>query len=161
MYIYCKKGSKGFTPPDPSKLVNTLGKYLYEHIDSSEKIEVHSNICDVYINFYYMLPQEVRKMIQRYRADFEEDPNEMKEVLVNINITTYQKKIRVNVIEMLNPSELEHRQASGESIGADRTLGFKVIPPEQCTNFRWFSSIVTEYVISSIKRYYGKYEVLI
>lgn len=159
MNILCK--SSGNKSNDPSALVNKLGKYLYKNIDSAEKISFTSNTCDVYINFYYMLPQDVRNMIKRYRADFDEDPNEMKEVLVNVSITTYQKKIRVNVLEMLSPAEIEHRQAAGEHIGADRTLGFKVIPPDLASDSLMFKSVVLHYVIDSIKRYYGKYDVLI
>ena len=159
MDIMCK--SSGYSSNDPSALVNKLGKYLYKNIDSREKITFTSNTCDVYINFYYMLPKEVRDMVKRYRANFAEDPNEMHEVCVNISLTTYQKKIRVNVIEMLNPAELEHRQAAGEAIGADRTLGFKVLSPMEAADYNWSKSVIIHYVVDSIKRYYGKYEVLI
>lgn len=74
----------------PSKLVNLLGRYLYNHIDSAYKREQSSNMCDVYFYVLYQL-----KEANRVSGKTDDDLQEMH---VNLNITTYQNKIRINLI---------------------------------------------------------------
>ena len=68
-----------------SQKVNKLGKYLRKHIDGAYKIGFSPNTCDVYITLYYQIPG---------------DDKSFKEMHFDINITTYQEKIRVNITAM-------------------------------------------------------------
>ena len=75
------------------QVLNKVGKYLYKHIDSSYKIQFSGNMCDVYIKVYYQL-----KYWDRIPGKGPEY-NDVHEMPININLTTYQNKIRVNIIE--------------------------------------------------------------
>ena len=65
--------------------VNKLGKYLRKHIDGAYKIGFSPNMCDVYITLYYQKPG---------------DAETFRTLNFDINITTYQEKVRVNVTAM-------------------------------------------------------------
>ena len=93
MRIFCANNLQA------SQIVNRVGKYLYKHLDGAFKYETSSNMCDVNFLLLYQ----------------EEGSTEVKEMHIDINITTYQNKIRVNVIE-ITPEE--------------RTLGFNCYEPE-------------------------------
>jgi len=93
-----------------NKKVNQVGKYLYKHIDGAYKIHNSSNMVDVYMSIYYQIPMLSRK------PGGDKEYSDLYEMKLNINITTYQNKIRVNMIE-ISPEE--------------RTLGHKVYKPEQ------------------------------
>ena len=94
-----------------SQLVNKIGKYLYRNIDGRERIKFTGNTCDIYLNVYYQIPAELQ--------DLSADPNvnDIQTMLVNINITTYQNKVRVNTITVTPEA---------------RTLGFDLYMPEEC-----------------------------
>ena len=68
--------------------VNTLGKYINRHIDGAYKIKFSPNMCDVYMLMYFQEPGNP----------------DLQEMHFDINITTYQNKIRVNVTE-ISPHE--------------------------------------------------------
>ena len=106
MIIYAN--SKTYIPA--SSIVNRVGKYLYQHIDGAFKFNKSSNMCDVYFLLLYQVPRPYQ-IPGRQREGY----NDMHEMNVNVNITTYQNKIRVNVTEV-TPEE--------------RTLGFDVYNPE-------------------------------
>lgn len=82
-----------------SKQVNRVGKYLYDHIDGSYKYTKSGNTFDIWFIVYYQ--RELNA--------------EVEEMKVNINVTTYQNKVRINTIEV-TPNE--------------RTLGFDLFKPE-------------------------------
>lgn len=96
-----------------NQVVNKVGKYLYRGIDGREKIKFTGNTCDVYITVYYQIPA--------FKQDPKDDPsvNDLHEMTVNINITTYQNKIRVNVIAV-TPQE--------------QTLGYDLYHPDEVQN---------------------------
>lgn len=94
-----------------SQLVNKLGKYLYRNIDGRETIRFTGNTCDVYITVYYQIPANLQDTSAGSAV------NDIQTMLVNINITTYQNKIRVNVITVTPEA---------------RTLGFDLYAPEEC-----------------------------
>lgn len=75
-------------PFNPGQYVNKLGKYLYKHIDSAYKITFSANTCDIYMFIYY---QEVGN-------------DTLYEMHFDISITTYQNKLRMNIIE-ISPEE--------------------------------------------------------
>lgn len=85
-----------------SKQVSRIGKYLYNHLDGAYKFKTGSNEYDVFLTIAYT----------------DESGNE-DELSLDINLTTYQNKIRMNIIAM-EPSE--------------RTIGFDVFKPEQVQN---------------------------
>ena len=70
---------------DLGQQVNRVGKYLYRHIDGAYKIKFSPVTCDIYFTMYYQIPQE---------------KDTFKELNLDINITTYQKKLRINVTEL-------------------------------------------------------------
>ena len=88
-----------------SKLVNMLGKYLYKHIDSAFKYNVSGNMNDIYFYVYY----------QRSRLNQDwtkpDEYNDMHEMTINLNLTTYSNKISLNLIEV-SPSDKTLRLAT-------------------------------------------------
>lgn len=82
-----------------SQVVNKLGKYLYKNIDSAEKMMFASNMCDIIFTAYYQLPPELQ---DNSKGDHYNDIHVMK---LDLNITTYQNKIRINIIE-ISPEEV-------------------------------------------------------
>ena len=85
-----------------SQQVNRVGKYLANHLDGVYKTKKDRNTYDLYVHFIYQSWPE-----------YTETPD-INELDININITTYQNKIRVNTIEV-TPQE--------------RTLGFDLFSP--------------------------------
>jgi hypothetical protein len=99
------------------QLVNRIGKYFYKHLDGAFKMEKTANMCDVYTTVLYEIPPEVVKICNLENSPYAE----VNELNININITTYQNKIRVNLIEM-SPEE--------------RTISHDVFPPEKLQDMR-------------------------
>ena len=99
---------------EASQIVNKLGKYLNRNIDGTYKFRIGGNQYDLYFMVLYQLPREMQ--VPGRQA---EGYNDMHEMHLNLNITTYQNKIRVNIIE-ISPEE--------------RTIGFDVYPPELFQN---------------------------
>lgn len=121
---------------DPAQQVKRVGKYLHKHIYSSYKIKYSGNTCDIYFTVLYEVPQP--KDPRYVRLD--DSLNEMK---VNINVTTYQKKLRVNVIE-ISPNE--------------RTLGFDIYKPEDLVDLPKASKAILNRVEQRISKAYDDYE---
>lgn len=97
-----------------SQQVNRVGKYLYKHIDSAYKIKYSSNMCDVYFSLVYSVPDALVKELEKYHVA-DTSLKDTLEMHLNINITTYQNKLRINLIE-ISPEE--------------RTVGHDVYKPE-------------------------------
>ena len=125
MYIY----SSNSTPT--SQLVNKIGKYLYNHIDGAFKYKKSSNMYDVYFTLLYQL-----------KLEFGGEVNDVKEMTVNINITTYQNKIRVNVIEM-TPEE--------------RTIGYDLFTPDKLQNLEEAKDLIFNRVVKRVSKAYENY----
>lgn len=119
--------------------VKQIGKYLYKNIDSAYKYKSGSNEYDVYITIYYQIPYWER--IPGKGSDY----NDMHEMNVNINLTTYQNKVRVNVIEM-DPNE--------------RTLGFDLYKPEQIQDMQIAKDLIFNKVVKRITKAYEEYDFL-
>ena len=71
--------------------------------------------------------------------------NDVKEMTININITTYQNKLRINTIEM-TPQE--------------RTLGFDLMKPEELVDLQAAMNIIKKKVGNRIRRAYKNYTIL-
>ena len=75
-----------------------ISKYIYNHIDGAYRYVAHSNSFDIYTVVYYQLPYWDR--IPGKGSEY----NDIHEMNIDINVTTYQNKIRVNLIS-LDPEE--------------------------------------------------------
>lgn len=112
-----------------SKQVNLIGRYLYQHIDSAYKFEKTSNMFDIYVMILYTDAQ-----------DYSADIHEMK---ININITTYQNKIRIDTIDWdMN----------------ERTLGFDLFTPETLQDLEIAKKLILNKVIRRVKNAYKQYD---
>lgn len=114
--------------------VNRVGKYLYNHLDGAFKFVKSGNTADVYVTLLYQLKEE-----------FGGDPNDVQEMTININITTYQNKLRVNTIEV-TPEE--------------RTLGYDLIKPEELVDLKNAMEIIIWKVGNRIRKAYKDYVIL-
>lgn len=133
MKIYIRS-DYGKDPMPANKQVNRVGKYLYKHIDGAYKYDQHANECDVYVTLLYEL-----------KAEYGGVPNDVKEMTIDINITTYSNKLRVNTIE-LTPEK--------------RTLGFDLIPPEKLVNLENAKLLIEKIVRKRIQKAYADYHIL-
>lgn len=95
MKIYCAQHR------EPSQIVNSLGKNLYKNLPGAYNYEKHSNMFNVYTVVLYQIPYD---LIQKYNLE-EDKYKEVHEMEIEISITTYGQKIRVNFVE-LTPEEL-------------------------------------------------------
>lgn len=114
--------------------VNRVGKYLYKHLDGAYKYEKSPNMYDVYVTLLYQLKPECGGEV-----------NDVQEMTININITTYQNKIRINTIEM-TPME--------------RTLGFDSMKPEEMVDLKTAMEIIKWKVGNRIRKAYKDYLIL-
>ena len=116
------------------QIVNSVGRYLYKHIDTAYNMKKSPNMVDVYFEVAYQLLPE-------YRINKEDE--EAHVMSININVTTYQDKIRVNVIEV-SPEE--------------RTLGFDTFKTELFENMNDGMKVVLDKVRNRMKRAFKEYE---
>lgn len=136
MKIYCKTNK--YQPSISSNLqVNKIGKYLYNNIDGAFKYSTSSNACDVYFTLLYQIPYWDR--IPGKGKEY----NDMHEMIININLTTYQNKIRLNILEM-DPNE--------------RTLGSYSIPVKYWEDLDIFKSYILDKVNKSVVKAYSNYD---
>lgn len=124
MIILCN--SKNTIPT--SQMVNRLGKYLYNHLDGAFRYKKSGNTFDIYTTLLYELKEEYGGV-----------KNDVQEMTINISITTYQNKIRVNTIEV-TPDE--------------RTLGYDLLKPELLDDLDAAQSIIMTKVHKRIDKAY-------
>lgn len=120
-----------------NQLVNLIRKYLYKGIDGAYKYVQGANMCDVFMVVYFqapIIPDDPSKPITY---------GDVNEMTLDINITTYQNKIRVNVIE-LTPQE--------------RTIGHKVYAPEEMQDMKVARYTVLQQIIKQLYKAYNRYE---
>ena len=114
---------------DANQQVNRLGKCLYKYLDSAFKYTTSSNTCDVYFMLLYQIPGQL----------------DVQEMSIDISITTYQNKIRVNVIE-ISPEE--------------KTLDCQVYTPEQLEDFSLATKVIFNKIIKRVEKVYQDFEIL-
>ena len=122
-----------------SQLVNKIGKYLYRNIDGRERIKFTGNTCDIYLTVYYQIPAH----LQDCSAD--KSVNDVQTMLVNINITTYQNKVRVNTITVTPEA---------------KTLGFDLYYPEECQITSTICQKIYSKVCTRIAKAFKEFEFL-
>ncbi len=124
-------------PVSTNQLVKQVGQYLYKHIDGAYKAVSSSNTYDVYVEVYYQLPRE-----QQVPGKQSEGYNDMHTMKININLTTYQNKIRVNIHE-LTPNQW--------------TFSYMIIPPEKLQDVQQSMYLIYNKVLEKIKKHYKDY----
>ena len=119
--------------------VNRVGKYLYKNLDGAYKIEYGVNTCDVFVILLYQIPylHQIPGKGKEY--------NDVKEMNLDLNITTYQNKLRVNIIEM---DENE------------RTLGHNVYDLEKLVNLNEAKELIFNNVVKKVSKAYEEYDFL-
>ena len=132
MKLYVKCASQPILPA--SQQVNRVGKYLYKHLDGAYKYVKSGNVYDVYCTLLYQL-----------KPEFGGKVNDVQEMTINISITTYQNKLRINTIEM-TPKE--------------RTLGFDLMKPEELVDLQKAYEIIIWKVGNRIRKAYKDYIIL-
>lgn len=136
MKIYCAS-TQNIMPA--SQQVNRLGKYLYKHLEGAFEFKKSGNTFDVYSTLLYQLHPEY------YDTDEDVIGHDVQIMTININITTYQNKIRVDTIEV-TPNA--------------RTLGFDLIPPEVAQDLPTAKELIVKKVGNRIRKAYEHYTIL-
>ena len=113
--------------------VNIIGKYLFKHIDSAYNFKKGGNTYDIYFTILYQLKEE-------YRTDKDHDMHEMS---INISITTYSDKLRMNIIE-ISPRE--------------KTLGFNTFALTKFDDLQSGYELVMKTVQKRLAKEYEDYD---
>ena len=133
--IYITSAAKELTP---GQKLNLVGNYLFKNIDSSYNRKKSSNMYDIYFTLLYQIPQDI---IDKYKLD--DKYSEVQEMDMNINITTYKQKLRINLLEM-DPDEL--------------TLGCKVIDLKDNNDLDGLRNTILDYLDKKLQKEYEDYE---
>lgn len=123
-------------PLHQSQIVNKLVKYLYKNLDGAFKMRIAPNEGDVYLTVLYMLPVYLGKSQKKYDST-------VHEMTVDLHITTYADKIRMNIIAM-NP------QAS--------TIGFDTFPIERMQDMEVAKTLVLNKLHKRLEKEFDDYE---
>ena len=122
-----------------SKWVNILGKYLYRNLDSSVKFKISSNMYDVFfLMFYQLRPYD--------QIPGNDEENDIHEMVFDLNVTTYQNKIRINLLEV-TPN--------------NRTIGFDLYDVDMLENLPKAKEIIFNKVLKRIGRAYKDFDFLL
>lgn len=123
-----------------SQQINAIGKYLYKHLGGAQSLKISPNMCDVYFIILYQLPYD-KQYLKNGR-----EKNDVHEMLIDANITTYKNKIRVNTIE-ITPEE--------------KTLGFDLFDPAISQDLELARSLIYQRVVKRVSKAYKDYIFLI
>ena len=93
-----------------NSVVNSLGKYLYHNLDSVYDYKRTSNSFDIYLTIVYTSTTDIQI-----------------EQNIDINITTYANKIRVNILEISNSEETIGYDLYDSDVFKDLYTGFKKV----------------------------------
>lgn len=122
----------------PSQQINSLGQYLYDTMDGAFKIEKHPNSCDVYFKLLYEVPR-----LQRIPGKQKEGYNDVHEIVIDVNLATYQNKIRMDIIEV-TPNA--------------KTLGFDLFEPEKMKDLKVARSLIWSTLNKRVSKAYQQYD---
>lgn len=133
--------------PLPSQ-VKRLGKYLKDNLTGVYKVIEPPNEYIIYTTILYQIDPEVRKMLKRYQKEFQGKEEDIYEMNIYFNITTYGQYIRVNVIQ-LDEYEI--------------TLGYLRLDNKDLISLPYCKQKILEYAKKRIETKYKNdgYEVLI
>lgn len=113
--------------------VNIIGKYLFKHIDGAYDFKKGANTYDVYFTILYQLKDE-------YRTKEDHDMHEMN---INISLTTYSDKLRMNIIEV-SPRE--------------KTLGFNTFALSKFNDLQFGYELVMNALKKRLNKEYEDYD---
>lgn len=132
--------------PLPSQ-VKRLGKYLKDNLTGVYKVVEPPNEYVIYTTILYQVDPEIRKALKRYQKEFKGKEEDIYEMNIYFNITTYGGKyIRVNIIQL---DEYEV------------TLGFLRFEPTDLISLPDCKRRLMGYTKKCIEKKYDGYEVLI
>jgi len=131
--------------PLPSQ-VKRLGKYLKDNLNGVYKVVEPPNEYVIYSTILYQIDPEVRKAMKRYKEELHGIEENIYEMNIYYNITTYGKYIRVDVIQ-LDEYEI--------------TLGFLRLEPKDLISLPYCKQKIVNYCKKRIEKKYEGYEVLI
>ena len=132
--------------PLPSQ-VKRLGKYLKDNLTGVYKVTEPPNEYVIYTTIFYQIDPEVRKMMKRYPTELKGIEEDIYEMNIYFNITTYAGKfIRINIIQ-LDENEM--------------TLGFLRLDKLDLLSLPDCKKKLLAYTKKVIEKRYEGYEVLI
>lgn len=126
--------------------VKRLGKYLKDNLTGVFKVTEPPNEYIIYTTILYQIKPEVRKALKRYQKEFQGKEEDVYEMDVYLNLTTYKQFIRINVIE-LDENE--------------QTLGYMRLSQQDLMSLPFCKTKIMEFVKKVIEKKYEDYEVLI
>ena len=132
MNILCKTQKNSYA----GQIVNRIGRYLYDNLDGAFDIKKSPNMVDVYVTVLYQLPIDKQIIGRGYKY------NDVHEKTIDINITTYQNKVRVDIIEL---DEME------------RTLGYDLYEPEKLENLADAKKLIFQRAVKRLSKAYKDY----
>ena len=144
MKLYIKSNSEitNAVKLQAGQQVNAVAKYIKRHIDGAYKVTFNPGMtADVYIKIYYQIPEEVTKLVEKYGQHLNDTG--MKQMDIDISLTSYQNKLRVNVIRMDDN---------------EKTLGHFVMKPEQLEDLNTALVEIKNRISSFIEKEYKDYD---
>ena len=144
MKLYIKSNSEitNAVKLQAGQQVNAVAKYIKRHIDGAYKVTFNPGMtADVYIKIYYQIPEEVTKLVEKYGQHLNDTG--MKQMDIDVSLTSYQNKLRVNVIRMDDN---------------EKTLGHFVMKPEQLEDLNTALVEIKNKISSFIEKEYKDYD---
>lgn len=130
-----------------NQATNAIGKYLFKKLPGAINFKKSSNTFDLWTLVLYQIPHDI---IKKYNIT-EDKYKEVYEMIINVNITGYMDKVRVNLIEE-SPDEV--------------TLGhktFKFDPKKFKTPQQFYAHITSEvakFLVVTLESRYKDYDFL-
>lgn len=131
--------------PLPSQ-VKRLGKFLKDNLTGVYKVQEPPNEYIIYTTILYQVDPKLRKAMKRYEKEFHGIEEDIYEMNIYFNVTTYSKYIRVNIIQ-LDDYEI--------------TLGYLRFEPKDLISLPYCKQKLLAYTKKVIEKKYAGYEVLI
>lgn len=132
MKIYCKN----YNPPmQVNQKVNQIGRFIGRNVDGIVRTLKSGNMYDVWFKVLYEIPDK--------GPLYKKVSDEVFEMIININITTYQNKLRVNVIGP--PPD-------------DKTIGHAVFKPELIEDVNEAKNLIMDKVKIFIEKEFKDYD---
>ena len=126
--------------------VKRLGKYLKDNLTGVFKVTEPPNEYIIYTTILYQIDPEVRKALKKYQKEFQGKEEDIYDMNIYLNLTTYKQFIRINVIE-LDENE--------------QTLGYMRLSQEDLMSLPFCKDKILKFVKKVIEKKYEDYEVLI
>lgn len=112
--------------------INRIGKYIYHNIDGAVGYKTKPNKSIVTFLMYFQYDPD---KVEQYDID-------LQEIKIEIDITTYNNKIRVDMIE-LDPNE--------------RTLGYYLYSLESANDITYIKDDILNKLNKRIRKFYGRF----